>query len=146
MNTLKAGYSCVDVTSALGASMDGYFMPRYAEGVLDPLLLRCLALACGEDKVLLMAIDTCEIRTDYANKVRKHVSEVTGVPVEAIFFHATHTHTGADLYFRNGSNEYDLQYADLVYNRAADACVMALEDLKPARMGYAIAQAPNILM
>ena len=144
MNKLKAGYSCVDVTSALGASMDGYFHERFAEGVVDPLLLRCLALECGEDTVLLMAVDTCEIATDYSNKVRKHVSEVTGVPVEAIFFHATHTHTGADLYFRNGRNELDEQYCVLVYNRAADAAVMALADLKPAKMGYAVAQAPNI--
>jgi len=144
MNTLKAGYSCVDATSALGAFMDGYFQERYAEGVLDPLLLRCLALNCGEQTVLLMAIDTCEIKTDYSDMVRKHVSQVTGVPVEAIFFHATHTHTGADLYGRMGINEYDLQYRELVRTRAADAAVMALEDLKPAKMGYAIAQAPNI--
>ena len=90
MNTLKAGYSCVDATSALGASMDGYFHERYAEGVMDPLLLRCLALNCGEQTVLLMAIDTCEIKTEYSDMVRKHVSHVTDVPVEAIFFHATH--------------------------------------------------------
>lgn len=144
MNTLKAGFSQLDVTSALGTNMDGYFIERYAEGVQDPLLLRCLALSCGEEKVLVMAIDTCEIATNYCNNVRQHVSQITGVPVDAVFIHATHTHTGADLYHRQDPNPLDIQYQELVYNRAADAAVMAIADLKPARMGYAVGQAPNI--
>ena len=144
MNMLKAGFSQVDATSAFGAFMDGYFVPRYVEGVLDALQLRCLALSCGEDKVLLLSIDTCEIETDYSDRVRQHVSEVTGVPVEAIFFHATHTHTGASLYNRTPPGPLDLQYQELINHRAAAAAVMALEDLKPAKMGFAVGQAPNI--
>ena len=144
MNMLKAGFARVDATSSLGAFMDGYFVPRYVEGVLDALQLDCLALACGQDKVLLMSIDTCEIETGYSDRVRQHVSQVTGVPVEAIFFHATHTHTGASLYNRVPPCDMDLQYQEYIYHRAADVAVMALEDLKPARMGYAVAQAPKI--
>ena len=144
MNMLKAGFARVDVTAALGTSMDGYFMPRYVDGVQDNLQLDCLALSCGEDTVLLISMDTCEIRTEYSDRVRQHVSEVTGVPVAAIFFHATHTHTGADLYGRNPLTALDKQYEELVYTRAADAAVMAIADLKPARMGYAVAQAPKI--
>lgn len=144
MNMLKAGFARVDVTAALGTSMDGYFMPRYVDGVKDNLQLDCLALSCGDDKVLLISMDTCEIRTAYSDRVRQHISQVTGVPVEAIFFHATHTHTGADLYGRNELTALDKQYEELVYTRAADAAVMSIEDLKPARMGYAVAQAPKI--
>ena len=144
MNTLQAGFARVDATSNLGAFMDGYFVPRYVEGVLDNLQLDCLALSSGQDTVLLMSIDTCEIETDYSDRVRRHINQVTGVPVEAIFFHATHTHTGASLYNRNAPCEMDLQYQEMICHRAADAAVMALADRKPARMGYAVGQAPKI--
>ena len=142
MNTLRAGYSCVDITAPLGTYMDGYYVDRHAEGVLDPLLLRCMAFACGEDKVILIAMDACEISTANCDELRKQVSEKTGLPVDAIFAHTTHTHTAAELMGKDvaGAKEY----ARFVQGRAADAAVMALEDLKPAKMGYAIGQAPNI--
>ena len=142
MNTLRAGYSCVDITASLGTYMDGYYKDRFAEGVWDPLLLRCMAFACGEDKVILIAMDACEISTANCDELRKQVSEKTGLPVDAIFAHTTHTHTAAELMGKDvaGAKEY----ARFVQGRAADAAVMALEDLKPAKMGYAIGQAPNI--
>ena len=37
MNTLLAGFSRVDITPMLGIGMAGYYVPRKAEGVLDPL-------------------------------------------------------------------------------------------------------------
>ncbi len=142
MNTLRAGYACVDITAPLGTYMDGYYKPRYAEGVRDPLLLRCMAFACGEDKVVLISMDACEISTRICDRLRQAVSEKTGVPTDAIFVHTTHTHTAAELMGKDeaGSEEY----ARFTQSRAADAAVMALEDLKPAKMGYAVGQAPNI--
>ena len=61
MNTLHAGFSRVDVTPMLGIGMAGYFVPRFADGVLDPLQINALALSCGEEKVVLMSIDHCGI-------------------------------------------------------------------------------------
>ena len=50
MNTLQAGFSRVDVTPMLGIGIAGYYFPRYADGVLDPLQINALALACGDRK------------------------------------------------------------------------------------------------
>ena len=67
MNTLQAGFSRVDVTPMLGIGMAGYFVPRFADGVLDPLQINALALACGEEKVVLMSIDHCGIVKEVLN-------------------------------------------------------------------------------
>jgi hypothetical protein len=61
MNTLRAGFSRVDVTPMLGIGMAGYYVPRFAEGILDPLQLNALALSCDDTKVVLMSIDHCGI-------------------------------------------------------------------------------------
>ena len=57
MNKLFAGFARVNVTPMMGIGIDGYYKPRYAEGVLDELEINALALACGETRVVLLSID-----------------------------------------------------------------------------------------
>jgi len=143
MNTLQAGFSRVNVTPMLGIAISGYFKPRYAEGVLDELEINCLALACGDDKIALMTIDNCGVATNVADAIRDNITAVTGLPREAIFFHSTHTHTGPAV-LADTTDPLELEYQKTLIHKAADAVQMALADLKPARMGFGIGQAPNI--
>ena len=146
MNKLFAGFGRVDVTPALGTPIAGYYKDRFAEGVLDPLQINALALGCGDTKVVLLSIDNCGIPQIYTNQFRTHVSEMTGIPFEGILIHATHTHTGPILRPVDPSKDNPLlpQYKQLVYNRVADAAMEAIRDMKPAKMGWAIGNAPNI--
>ena len=112
MNQLYAGFSRVNVTPMLGIGMAGYFKPRYAEGVLDELEINAVALACGEDKVLLMSIDHCGIVKEVLNPMREHISQATGLPLEAIYIHSTHTHTGPFLN-ADPTEELEIEYAPL---------------------------------
>ena len=59
MNTLQAGFSRVNITPPLGIDIVGYYHSRYASGVLDELEINALALAAGEDKVILLSADLC---------------------------------------------------------------------------------------
>ena len=97
MNTLQAGYSKVNVNPMLGIPINGYFKPRYAEGILDDLEIVAVALACGDTKTLLMAIDNLHINTNLLKVYQEKISEKTGVAKEAIFIHSTHTHTAGTL-------------------------------------------------
>ena len=143
MNNLYAGYHRVNVTPMLGIDVSGYYVPRKADGVLDELELCALALASGEKKVVLLSADLLDVYTKDADDFRHHISEATGLPYEAILIHTTHTHTGPVL---NGNSTDPLaqEYYATVRRRMADAAVMALQDLKPAKMGWAVGQAPNI--
>ena len=143
MNKLYAGYSRVDITPMLGIGVAGYYKPRYAEGILDVLEINALALACDEDRAVLLSIDHCGITQNMISEFRKHISEVTGVSTEGIYIHATHTHT-APFLNKDSEDELEKEYYRTVYRKMADAAQLAIADLKPAKMGWGIGDAPNI--
>ena len=143
MNTLKAGFGRVNVNPPMGIAISGYFIPRYAEGILDDLELNALALEAGGKQVLLMCLDNCVPKADVLDESRRQISQATGVPYEAIFISATHTHTSP--YVRDDAEDpVERAYVGFLYTRMVDAARFALDDLKPARMGWAVGTAPNI--
>ena len=92
MNNLQAGFARVDVTPPSGIAINGYFVPRIADGVRDPLEINCLALACGESKVVLLSMDNTGISNEVLADIFTSVCQATGLPKEAIFIHSTHLH------------------------------------------------------
>ncbi len=133
----------------------GYFQARYAEGVLDELEINALALSAGEDKAVLMSADLCYINTSVQKVIGQHICDATGLTPEQIFIHCTHTHTGpvVGLDGINGMQVSGVdeskralagEYGQMLCRKFADAAVMALNDLKPAKMGWTVGNAPNI--
>ena len=143
MSKLYAGFARVNVTPMLGIGVSGYFKVRKAEGVLDDLEINALAVQRGDDKVVLLSMDHLGINRDINKEHRKAISEATGLPMEAIYIHATHTHTGPYL-VKDSEDVLEQEYYQLVSRKMVDAAVMALADLKPAKMGWGIGQAPDI--
>ena len=154
MNKLLAGFSRLDVTPPLGIPIVGYYKPRFAEGVLDELEVNALALAVDDKKVVLISVDNCGFSEPVANAYRSHVCEMTGLSADCVFIHATHTHTGPstcptfeqDLVLLN---EYEgnprlPEYFIFLRNKIADSAVLALKDLQPAKMGWAVGEAPKV--
>lgn len=143
MNQLHAGFGRVNVTPKMGIEITGYWIDRRADGVLDELEINALALACGEQKAVLLSMDTCSLRNHTADIMRAYVAKVTGLSLESIYFHATHTHTGAQLI--DGSDDPLLEeYFQFVKEKLAEVTQIALADLKPAQMGFGVGRAPNI--
>ena len=93
--TLLAGYAELDITPELGTGMPGYFHGRKADGVLDPLLIKALALTQEDTTLLILAVDLIAFDRPLVSKFRHAIQEKTRIPPERIFIHATHTHTGA---------------------------------------------------
>ena len=151
MNKLQVGFSRLDVTPELGINIAGYYKERIADGVLDGLFVNCIAVFDGKNTVAMIAVDHCGIEMYYADIFRKYASSVTGLPVDAIFIHATHTHTGPEFPtpydFENSDSEQTKiakKYVDFLCHKISDAIRIAIDDLKPAKMGYAVSTAPNI--
>ncbi len=143
MGNLKAGFSRVNITPPMGISIRGYFIPRYAEGVLDELEINALALALGDTKTLLLSIDHCGIEQHLCNMYIKAISEKTGVPAENIMISATHTHTAPSL-VKDSDDELVAEYTTFVGRKMVDVAVFALADLKDAKMGFGKGTAPNV--
>ena len=144
MNNLRIGYSKVDITPSLGIFVSGYYQDRYAEGILDNLELLCLAVQSGDKTALLLSTDLVGIfaQPDCSLYVDK-IAEATGVSKDGIYIHCTHTHTGPETSMQ-WKEPAVKEYASFLGKRFCDAARLALADLKTAKMGWAIGNAPNV--
>ena len=143
MRELCAGFARVNITPPMGMPVAGYYQLRLAERVLDDLEANAVALTDGEERLLLVSADLLELLSPFSDPIRKRIAQRTGVPEDHVFLACTHTHTGPKL---NGDEAPGLQrqYFDFLASRLEDACAFAIQDLRPARMGYGTARAPGI--
>ena len=58
-NKLEAGFARADVTPLMGIGISGYYVDRFAQGVLDPLEVNAVALRCGGDACVMVSVDNC---------------------------------------------------------------------------------------
>ena len=138
-----AGFARMDITPEMGIGLSGYYIPRRAEGVLDALQINALALACGEARCVLISLDNCGTApTQVYDRCRERAAASVSLPADAVFIACTHTHTGP--YWSHADDPLSETYARFLEGRIADAASMAVGDLKPARMGTAVGQAPHV--
>lgn len=146
MSNFKVGYAEVNINPPLGAGVSGYYIPRFGKGFLDDLMSEVMILSCNDKNIALISVDTCGVDKCIVEKVKVGITEKTGIPGENIFLAATHTHTGALLVPTSAfdaDEEVIAKYAEFVINRIVDGAVMAVNDLKDAKMGFITGYAPE---
>ena len=148
MENLKVGFAKVNIDPPLGIDIFGYYVPRYAKGFLDSLEADALAIQTEDTTALIIAVDNCGVGIELVNKITEAIEKNTGISKDNIFICSSHTHTGPylapstrDLSYVNA--EIIKDYADFMCKRVVDAAIMALDDLKNARMGYSVVKAPD---
>ena len=142
----KVGYASTNINPPLGFGVAGYYVTRHVKGFLDDLETSALVLSKDGIKFALISIDVCLMRKPAIEKILDEVEKKTGFPKETLFLAATHTHTGpilaTDTIFDTTKEEVDT-YIEFLSSRIADAVIMAENDLKPAKMGFIVGQAPE---
>ena len=145
MNRLKVGFARVNITPAMGTPISGYYVVRLAERVLDELEATAIAFELDDKRALLISADISGLFYEFSKPICENIARVTGVDETAIFLVSTHTHTGPEVNLnRRIAPEIQAKYYSFFMSRLTDAAVFALSDLKPARMAYAVGQAPGI--
>ena len=145
----KAGFARVDITPPLGTPIVGYFEERRAKGILDPLEANALAVSDGERTAVLIVADLLGIEGVAFNAtLRRRIADAVGVPVDAVYVHCTHTHTGpgagqaeagrTDIF---GGTDF---YNELLSTRLVDVARLAVDDLAPATLAVGQAEAKRI--
>ncbi|MCI8525014.1 MAG: hypothetical protein HFF17_03645 [Oscillospiraceae bacterium] len=146
MSDFQAGFARVNVTPPMGVSINGYFFDRFVEGVLDELEANAVALSCGGQRAVVIALDNCEIDQYTMDRFRGQIARDCGVEPAAILVHTTHTHVapfvGQDPVDRGRHGE--AEYEAYLTRQLSAAAQRAFADLKPARAGWAVGQAPGI--
>jgi hypothetical protein len=142
-NRLRAGAAIVDVTpDRLPAIVNCMFPERTSNVVTDRLHARGLVFDDGATKLAIVVVDSCMMPRELIDGAKKLAHEATGVPIENMLVAATHTHSAPAAMGCLGSDA-DPAYPELLQTRIARCIEQAHKNLAPARVGWAVAQAPN---
>lgn len=145
MADFSVGFARVDITPPMGIPVSGYYNVRLADKVLDPLEINAVAFCVDGKKAVWLTADLAGIFQQWALPLRSEVAERCGLQDEDVFINCTHTHTGPEVNLdRRISPDIQQEYFTFFRSRLLDAAIFALSDLKPAKMGWAIGQAPHI--
>lgn len=127
---LHAGFAKVDITPAYPIGLAGYSNQesRISEAVEDRIYITCIALAEGEETILVYTLDNCACAGETAELLRAPIVEALGIPNEKIFFSATHSHNCPALY----GHPLAERYQNELKAYAVEAGRIALADLAPA--------------
>jgi hypothetical protein len=141
--TFRAGAFAMDVTPTnFPVIVNGGFLSQTADKANDRLHVRWLVLDDGRTRVALGVLDTCVIPGEFADAVRTKAAQVTGIPAERIMISATHTHSAPSL-MRCLGTEADPHYPAFARPRIVEGLQRAVNQLAPAQVGWAVAQAPK---
>ncbi len=146
MNSFKVGYAEVNINPPLGAGIHGYYVPRYGKGFLDDLTSEIMVLSHSGKNIVLASVAVCGVDAEFVKRVKEGINAATEIPEANVFISATHTHTGAFLAPTTAfeiDEELTKKYADFAVNRIVDGTVMALADLRDAKMGFIVGYAPE---
>lgn len=140
---LRAGAAGVDITpDRLPVIANCMFNERTANVVNDRLHARGLVLDDGKTKLAVVIVDSCMMPRELLDRAKKVAHESTGIPVENMLIAATHTHSAPSAMGCLGSDA-DPHYPAFLETRLVKCIEAAAKNLAPARVGWAVAQAPN---
>ncbi len=141
-NSLQAAAGQKEITPPLGTLINGEFQCRYATKIHDPLYAKCLALKNGETTLIFVVVDICAMQQDMLDEVKSAIQERTDVVPSNVLISSTHTHSaGAVVDLLMG--HADLTYRKKVQQYLVDLVAETLQKLKPAKIAFGTADAPE---
>jgi len=139
----RAGAHAVDITPRkLPVIVNGMFEERTATSVHDPLYSRCLVLDDGSARVAIAVVDNCLMPRELLDEAKRLAHDATGIPTDRILISATHTHSAPSVMGALGSDA-DAEYSRFLPAKIAEGIELAVKNLAPARVGWAVASAPE---
>lgn len=137
---LRAGAATSNITPSIGGEIVGGFVPFPSTHIHDELLVRCLVLDNGRTRIAFAVSDNVGISRYVFDAAKRMVNAETGIPVENLLMSANHTHSAVSArgksYLRL-EGELD-EYQKFLSRRIADGIRRAVNNLEPARIGWAV--------
>ena len=143
MKEFRSGFGRVDITPELGVHLAGYYQVRVSDKLLDRTEANAVAFAFDDQIQVFVCLDLCSVPGMLATTLRELVAESCGIPVTSVHISATHSHT-TPIVGEKTDVPINVAYTERLKGLVVEAAKLAVEDLKPARMGWAVGQAPGI--
>ena len=146
----KAGASLSNITPFLGHGIVGlHGDPPPARYIHDQLYAKTLVLDDGETKLVFVIVDNIGFRSSVHKAAKQLASEQTGIPIDHIMIAATHTHSATSASGEGAKRKrWDVgdtldAYQSFLVQRIADGIQVALQNLRPALIGWGSFDAPQ---
>ena len=138
---LRAGAAAVDVTpQQLPVLVNGGILSRMEDKVAAPLYARAIVLSDGRTKLAIVVVDSCAMPRALLDRAKSLAAESTDIATSHMLISATHTHTAPSVVPALGTSA-DPAYSEYLPLRLADAIRRAADNLQPAQVGSAVANA-----
>ena len=139
----RAGACAIDISpKKLPVIVSGSFFSRTANAVRDPLHARCLVLDDGTARVAIVVVDTLAMSREMLDEVKQKAQKATGILPERMLISATHTHSAPSVMGALGTG-VDEAYCQYLPGRLVESIEKAAGNLEPARVGWAVIDAPD---
>jgi len=136
---LRAGAAAVDVTpERFPVSVNCGFVEQTGKVARDKLHARALVLDDGPTRLAIVVVDNCMMPREFLDRTKELVRDETKITTDRQLISATHTHTAPAVMGCLGSDP-DPVYAEFLQRQIVRAVRMAVENLAPAKAGWAIA-------
>ena len=145
-NTLQAGFHCMTIRPPMGIDVPGYFSKRFSDGFINDLHFRALALACGDQKAIIISCEAVGIRADAFNVIKKKIAQRCALDENAIYINCVHSHTSYRITLpgTEGNDPEDDIFKMRLQQQFADCAQFAFEDLKPCTIKIASGEAKGV--
>ncbi|MCK4966068.1 neutral/alkaline non-lysosomal ceramidase N-terminal domain-containing protein [bacterium] len=130
---LKAGIAKTDITPDESIHLGGYTLRENValEGIYGPLYTRVLVFDDGTNKIVFIENDVMDMKTELYDKIRKRVSDETGIPVKYLLVGSVHNHAAPAPGYYESNNEWIEEMIDKVVITVKKA----VENLQPVKIG-----------
>lgn len=137
---IKCGFYERCITPPLGASMEGYFIPRPCEGIKDELYVKALAVESEGNVAAIASIDIISLPGGgFCERVFDRIEKYSpSLKRENIIITATHSHTSGPCSHQGGIDQaMDDLYIDMLILQVADSVVLAQQRMEEMNISYA---------
>ncbi|HTL29692.1 MAG TPA: neutral/alkaline non-lysosomal ceramidase N-terminal domain-containing protein, partial [Tepidisphaeraceae bacterium] len=148
---LMAGAAKVDISPTKSMFLSGYpHVKRYSTGTHDPLLSSALFLDADGQRVLFIANDIIYVSKQMVQRARQRIAKSLPIPEANILISASHTHSGPKMLDPLATEadeavpKTDESYVQFVEDRIVEAAIKAHQNLTPAVIGLAVADATGV--
>ena len=141
----RAGAAASNVTPPLGLPIVGGWSPAPATHVHDELFAKCIVLDDGQTRLALVIVDNIGMAREVCDAAKRIIHKHTGIRPENVMTAGTHTHSSVSARGANRlvRDETLGDYQEFLAMRIADGVRRAVNNLEPARIGFASAQVPT---
>lgn len=140
----QVGFARANITPSDSVPLGGYgnTSTRMSNGFLDYIYTSAIAISDGENTVIIIENDLPAAVATVLSKVRKKVSEKTGIPEEHVMAAVDHIHSGPDLW--NTGEPSITKYSTELIDKMTENALAAVEDMKPVTVTSGSAQVQDL--